>query len=84
MKLKLTLVLVAFTPTMVMAQAPVVAPPEIVKEPVITRPGEGVSGVYKPKEPAEVNTMPAQQAHEGSKHIIIRNVQEAQKEGLQW
>ena len=65
MKLKLTLALVACTPTMLMAQAmvtdkPVIAPPEIVKESVITRPGEGVSGVYKPAaEPAAVKPAPA-------------------------
>jgi len=84
MKLKLTLAILVLTPTMVMAQVPVIAPPEIVKEPVITRPGEGGSGVYKPKEPAEAITMPAQQTHEGSKHIVIRNAQEAKKEGLRW
>jgi len=57
MKLKLTLATVVFAPTIVMAQAmvtdkPVIAPPEVVKEPVITRPGEGGGGVYKPVEQA--------------------------------
>ena len=57
MKLKLTLATVIFAPTIVMAQAmvadkPVIAPPEVLKESVITRPGEGGSGVYKPVEQA--------------------------------
>jgi len=55
MKLKLTLALVVFTPIIVMAQAPVIAPPEVVKEPFITRPSEGGSGVYKPAAPVSVN-----------------------------
>ena len=56
MKLKLTLATVVFAPTIVMAQAmvtdkPVIAPPEVVKEPVIKRPGENGAGVYKPATP---------------------------------
>jgi hypothetical protein len=55
MKLKLILATVIFAPTIVMAQVtdkPVIAPPEVLKESVITRPGEGGSGVYKPVEQA--------------------------------
>jgi len=56
MKLKLILATVIFAPTIVMAIAidpgPVFPPREVLKESVITRPGEGGSGVYKPVEQA--------------------------------
>ena len=54
MKFKSLLLVVIFIPTLTMAQAPVIAPPEIAKEPALIRPGEGGGGVYKPKEPSDI------------------------------
>ena len=86
MKLKLISLLTLLIPFIAIAQAPVIAPPEVVKEPVINKPIDPSGAeAYKSMRSSEAKPEPSQQAHEGSNHIVIRNAEEAKKTGfLRW